>query len=328
MKTVIVTGGAGYIGSHVVRQFHNNGFNVIVMDDLSNTKSIVTPSVARTFLVDISKYEQVSEFFTKIRNIEIDGVIHLAGKIYVGESMQEPELYKRVNTHGTLNLMFSMLRNSIRKLVFASSAAVYGNSKTPLHEYDEINPASPYAISKVEAEDIITLSNIPHINLRLFNVAGCSWGMRAGDLRYPSAHIIPAIVDAVIEGNNSITLNGNQYDTPDGTCIRDYIHVEDVAHAFFMAYMKVDELNGQSFNVCSGKGISNLQVIRAAEEILGCKIEVIVKDNRPGDGAILVGNNTRLKNILTCPPFYDNIHTLIKSTYDYRKKRHAWIYPF
>jgi len=328
MKKVLVTGGRGYIGAHVVRALINSGYYPIIFDDGSNTKMPIDQKIAANFMGNIALSGSLETLFN-IHGDSIEGVIHLAGKIYVGESVADPIKYYEHNVGGTLNLLKQMSAWGVKKIVFASSAGVYGDCpQGGRREYvGGLYPTSPYGWTKIYGEELLSKLNFKHISLRYFNVAGCDINGRLGDTRYPSSHLMPAIIDSVIMGK-PMQINGGDYATPDGTCVRDYVHVSDVADATVLAYRNLDNnFEGMTaFNICSGIGTSNLSVIRTAARIFDFEFDITKAAPRRGDLDILIGNDDRARKLLHFQPKYSNIETMLMTTYQFRRKNSELIY--
>jgi UDP-glucose-4-epimerase GalE len=313
-KRILVTGGAGYIGAHTVRQLLRQGYEVTVVDDLSRgyRHNVETPAFHQ---LRVQQTDQMAALLAGH-----DAVIHFAAYIAVGESMRVPEVYFENNVSGSLSLLTAMVRAGVKNLVFSSTAAVYGTPHaSPILESFPIAPLNPYGESKVMVETLLRWFDAIHglrsVCLRYFNASGAD---PAGGLREehdPETHLIPLMLRAVSTGQ-PFTVFGDDYDTPDGTCIRDYVHVNDLADAHILA---VEALlaGGASdqFNVGSGRGHSVLEMIHGVEEVTGKKPPYVVGARREGDPAALVANADKLRGLLGWTPRYTRIREIIATAW-------------
>jgi UDP-glucose-4-epimerase GalE len=323
-RRILVTGGAGYIGSHTVRLLLDQGYEVSVVDDLSKGFKHNVPSgrLNRLNLLDNSALSEL------IRQHRPEAVIHFAAYIAVGESMREPARYFENNVCGSLSLLNAMVQNGVRHLVFSSTAAVYGNPhSTPIEETFPIQPVSPYGESKVMVETLMRwfdeIHNLTGVCLRYFNASGADPEARLGEEHEPETHLIPLLFRAVLTGK-PITLFGNDYDTPDGTCIRDYIHVNDLAQAHILAVEHL--LNGgasERFNVGTGTGHSVMEVVRAVEEVTGQKVPYEIGPRRAGDPPSLVAASDKLRKTLGWTPQYADLRTIVQHAWNFARKQAA-----
>jgi len=289
---ILVTGGAGYIGSHACIELEKNGYCPIVLDDLSrgHIELVGDRLFYQGSLIDKGLLARI---FTEH---EIHAVMHFAAYAYVGESVEQPGKYFSNNVSGIINLLDEMDKNGIKRLIFSSTCAVYGNPKTlPVTEDSEINPESPYGESKYICERIInsyfSLNKIRPTIFRYFNVVGSDENFRAFEKHEPETHILPLAIDACIHGE-TFNLFGNQYETRDGTCVRDYIDVRDLVCAHVIALSKDvnNAFEDNIFNLGVGKGYTNLEILRAIENILNKKIKINIKTMREGDAVALYAN--------------------------------------
>lgn len=321
--TILVTGGAGYIGSHTVKLLVEEGFEVIVFDNLSRGHRLSLPKKVQFELVELQNQAALLE---KMRTYHFDGVIHFAALAYVGESVQHPKLYYQNNVSGTLNLLKAMIENNINKIVFSSTCSVYGNPLTiPITENESIKPINPYAKTKAIVEEILkdydSAYGIKSISLRYFNAAGASLDGAIGESHEPETHLIPLVLYSALGKVPNITVFGTDYDTPDGTCLRDYIHVEDLATAHLSALRLLLKNNfSDAINLGTGSGNSVLNVINTAEKITGKLIPVLYGERRAGDPSKLVADNSKAKSLLNWQPKF-GIEEIIKSAWNWHQNQ-------
>lgn len=302
MKNILVMGGAGYIGSHTVKHLVENGYNVIVADNLSmgHREAVKTDKFE---LADLMDKESLRVVFKKY---PIDTVINFAGFIAVGESVENPAKYYQNNVVGTLNLLDIMLENNVKKIVFSSTAAVFGNPLyVPIDEKHITNPINPYGQTKLMIEKIFAdyqkAYGLKYIAFRYFNASGCAVDGSIGESHNPETHLIPLVLKAIKGERANIKIFGDDYETPDGTCIRDYIHVEDLAVAHRLAVENIDKFTGV-LNLGTSNGTSVKEIIDIAENITGKKCPVIIEGRRAGDPAILSATSLKAKEILGWEP--------------------------
>lgn len=321
MAKVLVTGGAGYIGSHTVYHLLRSDHDVVVIDNLSRGhRHNVAPERLREIgLADTGALVRLCE------QERFDAVIHFAAYIAVGESTCEPEMYFTNNTGGTLSLLTAMQKTKVKRMVFSSTAAVYGTpEETPIREDAPYAPLSPYGESKVMVEKVLDwldqYSGLRSISLRYFNACGAEPGSGLGEEHDPETHLIPLLFRAVTTGK-PVTIFGDDYPTADGTCIRDYIHVSDLASAHILA---VEHLlsGGKSdrMNVGAGKGRSVWEVVRAVEEVTGEKVPYEVGARRAGDPAELVANSDRLQQRLGWKPRYTSLRDIVATAWEFEQR--------
>ena len=326
---ILITGGAGYIGSHTAINFLNAGYEVVIFDNLENGH-IETVNV----LKQIGKVHFIKGDLRNIQDIEdvfkyydIDTVIHFAGFIQVEESVKNPSKYYRNNIIGSLNLFDSMVSNNVKKIVFSSTCAIYGEPVyTPLDENHPKKPINPYGKTKFMIEEILEdydkAYDLKSIKLRYFNVAGADSQIRIGEWHEPETHLIPNILKSVFEKNNTFKIFGTDYNTPDGTCIRDYVNVEDMAMAHLQAYLYLKEnMVSDVFNIGTENGVSVKEVFKIAEKITENHIDVEYEQRRSGDAAILYANAEKAKSILKWKS-KKTIEDSIKTAYLWEKSRH------
>ena len=310
MKTALITGGYGYIGSHVTKALKKAGWRTIVVD--SKSKSQTHEYTDMFYPCDI-RAPELSFLFGKVK---IDTVFHLAGLIEVGTSEKCPSEYYDVNVAGTINLLNEMSIHNVKNIVFSSSAGVYGSGNQKFLETDECHPTSVYGRNKLMCEQILTdmqKENINSICLRYFNVGGADADGEMGENHEPETHLIPRL----IENLNNFQLNGDDYNTPDGTCIRDYVHVSDVAEAHINAATYLLEGNKSiTMNLGTGRGHSILEMITALESITNQKVNYTITPRRSGDADSLVADTTIAKEVLKYSPKYDIID-ILKTAYEW-----------
>jgi len=317
-KRILVTGGAGYIGSTTALLLLDAGYDVVVVDDLSRGhRANVDPSRLR--LLNTLDTDAVTAL---LEAEPCDAAIHFAAFMAVGESMKVPEAYFHNNVTGSLSLFTAMLRAGLKSLVFSSTAAVYGMPATiPIPEDSPYAAVNPYGESKVMVEKILGWFDVIHglrsICLRYFNASGAEAQGRVGERHDPETHLIPLLFNAIRTGN-PVTLFGNDYDTPDGTCIRDYIHVSDLAEAHLLA---VEHLLGgggsNRFNVGTGKGYSVREVVQAVEAVTGKKVPYRFGPRREGDPPSLVADSTRLRQALGWSPRHSDLKTIVETAWKF-----------
>lgn len=319
---VLIIGGAGYIGSHAVQFFKEHNEEVIVVDNLlTGHKDSI--DVEHFYEIDIRDKEKLDEVFKKH---DIDGVIHFAASSLVGESMTNPSLYFNNNVYGMISLLDVMKENDVKNIVFSSSAATYGEPVSEIiKETDPTIPKSPYGESKLMMEKIMKWYDyaygIKYVSLRYFNAAGASKDSSIGEAHTTETHLIPLILQVSLEKIEKIFVFGDDYDTRDGSCIRDYIHVLDLADAHLKALNYLRNSNpSEIFNLGTGDGYSVLEVIKAAEKVVDKKINVEIADRRAGDPDILVASNKKAKDILNWIPKHSSIEEILEDAWNYHIK--------
>jgi UDP-glucose 4-epimerase len=317
--TYLVIGGAGYIGSHLVKALIEQQRKVVVVDNLSSGKASAVLG-GELIVQDFSNRVFLDQLF---KQTQFAGVFHFASQIVVSESVQNPGKYYRDNTAATLTLLEAMRDNKVGPIVFSSTAAVYGEPQhTPINEQHLLNPVNPYGRSKFMVEQMLADFDNAHqqkyIALRYFNAAGADPQSRIGECHEPETHLIPLVLQAILGTRPALQLFGQDYDTPDGTCIRDYIHVDDLASAHILA---MDYLNsgGNSgvFNLGNGAGYSVNDVIKTAEKVTGKSVPVTYAPRRLGDPARLVADATRAKKMLGWQPKYTDLATIVQHAWDW-----------
>lgn len=321
-KNILVTGGAGYIGSHTCKAISKAGYEPICYDNLVNGHEWAV-KWGPLIVGDINDRNKLDEVMTAYKP---EAVIHFAAYAYVGESVINPGKYYRNNVAGTLSLLESMRDHGIDKLVFSSTCATYGIPSTlPITEDNIQNPINPYGQSKLMIENILKDFSLAHklrsISLRYFNAAGADIDGEIGEIHNPETHLIPLILDVCLGKASSIKIFGNDYSTPDGTCIRDYIHVTDLANAHVLALNALEHgMETNSYNLGNGKGYSIKEVITAAESVTNRKIPVEYVSRRKGDPSQLIGDATRALIELKWKPEYKDIALIIETAWNWHKK--------
>lgn len=304
---ILVTGGAGYIGSHLVKSLVESNQKVVVFDNLSRGHIEAIPKDVQFDKIDLLDKTSLSN---AIKKYEINSVIHFAAFAYVGESVENPLLYYQNNVVGSYNLIQTVIENSIDNFVFSSTCSIYGNdAAVPINENEKPNPINPYAKTKLMIEqmleDLSSIGKIKYAALRYFNAAGASMDESLGESHDPEPHLIPLILHAALGKRNEIGIFGTDYPTEDGTCIRDYIHVEDLADAHIRALHYLEsEKKSLVVNLGTGSGNSVLEVIEKSKKITGREIRSVVKPRRTGDPSILVADNSKAKQLLNWTPRY------------------------
>ena len=316
MKHILITGGAGYIGSHINKLLCEKGYSTVVLDNLVyGHKEAVKWGYFEK--VDLNDIEGIKAVFGKY---DISTVFHFAAYAYVGESVEAPAKYYRNNVINTINLLDVMLEHNVKQIIFSSSCATYGTpEQVPIKEDAVQNPINPYGRTKYMMEQVLSdygkAYGIKHCNLRYFNAAGADPDGEIGESHTPETHIIPLVLDAAKNGS-TVNVFGTDYPTRDGSCIRDYIHVSDLAqaHVQAMEYL-VNGRNSTSINLGNGTGTSVLELIDTARKVTGKEILTNISDRRDGDPPELIGSSELATEILGWKPMYNDIETII---------RHAW----
>jgi len=317
---ILVTGGAGYIGSFIVRELKKEGYNTVIVDNLSSGHKQAVTGFKLIKLDLVNDKEKLNDLFKKEK---FDGVIHMASYIQMGESFEKPLKYFHNNLVSSINLFDVMRENGVNNLVFSSSAGVYGNPKRlPIKEDDNKNPENPYGETKLMIERVLYWCDkawgLKSISIRYFNAAGGALDGSIGEDHPNESHLIPLAITAAIKGK-MFKIFGNDYDTPDGTCIRDYIHVIDLAKSHTLALknlMKGRESN--YYNAGLGKGYSNLEIIRMIKKVTGLNCKVSFIKRRPGDTAVLYASNQKIKIELGWKSKYA-LEEIIESAYLWHK---------
>ena len=322
-QSILVTGGAGYIGSHVANLLLDNGYNVTIIDSLITGNKQLVPKKANFFNCDISDQKEVTKI---INQKKFELVMHFAGLIRVDESVKEPDKYYEFNYEKAKIFLNTCIKNNLKKIIFSSTASVYGNPKKDnVSENDLLDPLNPYAKSKLKLENYLIeqskKEDIKYIILRYFNVAGADEKMRTGLISKYSTHLIKIASEVAVGKRNQLIINGDDYDTIDGTAVRDYIHVSDLADIHLIAGKYLIE-NGRSdvFNCGYGVGFSVKQVIENYNKILQKKLETIIGIRRPGDSKSVVANSDKFYQKFSWKPKYNDLQYILNTAYNWEKK--------
>ena len=320
---ILVTGGAGYIGGTVCRMLLAGGHAVTVFDNLCHSKRMAVADGVEFVEGDLADRAVVER---TLRDGKFDGVMHFAALIEAGESMKRPEIYFRNNTASTLTLLEAMLATGHDKLVFSSTAACYGEPEsTPILEDARLKPTNPYGESKLLVEYMLRWMNQAHgfryASLRYFNVAGAIDGY--GEAHEPESHLIPLILDVALGRRGSIKIFGRDYPTKDGTCVRDYIHVRDLAEAHLLALGALKEKSKMIYNIGNGQGFTVLEVIESVRRVTGRPIAIEECERRAGDPAVLVASSVKIKAELGWRPQFAELDQIISSAWEWHKQRYS-----
>ena len=334
---ILVTGGAGYIGSTVSGLLAENGHKAVVFDNLSHGRRDLLPPGVEFIEGELADRAALENIFVsaKRHGSPFDGVLHFAALIEAGESMLHPERFFRNNSASTLALLEAILAHGPRRLVFSSTAAVYGEPEVvPIKEDARLLPTNPYGESKLLVERMLgwfhRIHGLRYASLRYFNVAGAAegpGGITRGEAHEPESHLIPLVLDVALGRRSSIKIFGDDYPTPDGTCIRDYIHVSDLADAHLLALKALETSpaaeSGLIFNLGNGRGFSVLEVIESARRVTGHPIPAEIHPRRPGDPAVLVASSEKAIRELGWKPRYIQLDEIVRTAWIWHQKRHS-----
>jgi UDP-glucose 4-epimerase len=316
---VLVTGGASYIGSVVTEILVGQAHEVDVLDSLkTGFRDAVEPS-ARFHKLDLLDREGMMKLFAER---SFDAVLHLAAEAAIEHSISDPGLYFRTNVSGGINLLDAMIEHDVKRIVFSSTAAVFGQpDEMPITELTSKAPVNTYGESKLQFERIMSWYRIAHglryVSFRYFNACGAT--QAHGEFRRRESHIIPILFEVARGIRPKFTVFGSDYPTPDGSCVRDYVHVYDIAMAHVQALERIDELKERDFNLGNGEGLSNLEVIKAVRQVTGIDFEVAVGDRRPGDPATLIASSDRARKELNWEPRYPDLISMVQTAWDWRQ---------
>lgn len=321
-KSILITGGAGYIGSHTNKELNRKGYGTVVVDNLSRGhRDFVKWGELHT--CDLADADALRDIF---RSFPIKAVIHFAAFAYVGESFDDPQRYYVNNVSNTINLLSVMREFDVGHLIFSSSCATYGNPvASPITETHPQNPISPYGRSKFMAENILAdyarAYGLRYVSLRYFNAAGADVDGEIGERHVPETHLVPLVLDVAAGKRDYVEIFGSDYETPDGTCIRDYVHVTDLANAHILALEHL--LSGgcsEVFNVGSGSGYSVREIIRAAGNVTQKEIRTRESGRRKGDPAVLICSSEKIKKTLFWEPKFSNLETILHTAWNWHRK--------
>ena len=318
---ILLTGGAGYIGSHTALSLIDNGHSVHIIDNLSTGNLSLIPKNASFSNCDINDDKVVSHI---IKSNSFDALMHFAGYIQVEESVRNPEKYFENNTKNAISLFETCQKHKLNNIIFSSTAAAYGfNKDLSVNEMSELNPQNPYAESKIKTENYLQQNKdrFKYIILRYFNVAGADSKLRSGQLSKKSTHLIKVLSEVILGKRDSLEIYGKNYNTHDGTAIRDYIHVSDLAdiHVEVAKYL-ISNLESNLFNCGYGKGYSVLEVINTAEHLMKKKINFNFTNRRDGDVEKIVAETSKIKKFIKWEPKHNDLEKIIKSSVDWEKK--------
>jgi UDP-glucose 4-epimerase len=319
---ILVTGGAGYIGGTVTRLLLERGHSVVVYDNLYRGRRAMVPAGASFVEGDVADTKRLEEVFS---SDSFTGVMHFAALIEAGESMQKPEIYFRNNTAATLSLLEAMVNKNLTRLVFSSTAAVYGEPvSSPIYEDAALAPTNAYGESKLLVERMLAwfhqLHGLRYASLRYFNVAGAIPGR--GEAHEPESHLIPLILDVALGRRKNIKIFGQDYPTADGTCIRDYIHVQDLAEAHLLALEALETRDRMIYNLGNGQGFTVRQVVEAARRVTGHPIPVEELPRRPGDPASLIASSAKIEADLGWKPKFTELDDILRTAWEWHQQRY------
>lgn len=317
---ILVTGAAGYIGSICSEVLLALGHQVVGLDSLIEGHAAAVPPKAIFCRLDLGVRSQIEEVFSKHK---IDAVMHFAGEALVAKSVREPSTFYAANIACGVNLLDAMTRHGVKKLIFSSTAATYGEPHTvPIPEDHSKNPINPYGKSKLRFEEILgdyrAYTGLQFATLRYFNAAGAS--VERGEHHRVETHLIPNVLEAALGNIPQLEVFGSDYPTPDGTCVRDYIHVLDIADSHIRALESIERVSGEAFNVGNSRGFSILEVIGAAERVTGRKIPRNMSPRRPGDPAVLVASKEKLRQMLGWEAQHSSLEEIISSAWHWKQK--------
>ncbi|WP_127585289.1 UDP-glucose 4-epimerase GalE [Paenibacillus koleovorans] len=322
--SILVTGGAGYIGSHTVKELLAQGEQVVVIDNLATGFRAAVPEGVSFIEGDIRDASVLDALFTQH---SIEAVVHFAASSLVGQSVEIPLQYYDNNMIGAHSLVSAMVRHGVKKIVFSSTAATYGEPKrVPIEESDPTEPTNPYGETKLAMERMFRWCEqaygVKSVSLRYFNAAGAAQDGTIGEDHKPETHLIPLILQVPLGKREHITMFGDDYPTEDGTCIRDYIHVMDLANAHWLAIRHLREQDTSGvFNLGNGTGFSVKQVVDVAREVTGHAIPAVVAPRRAGDPAVLIASSEKARSVLGWQPRYADLKTIIESAWEWHRNR-------
>lgn len=319
---ILVTGGAGYIGSHTCKALAQAGYTPVVVDNLKSGKKEFV-KWGPLYVGDIEDTAFLKNVFSKHK---FEAVVHFASLINVGESVQNPMLYYSRNIIPSIRLLETMREFQVRKMIFSSTCAVYGSPKEiPISEAAPQNPLNPYGKTKWTVEgllsDLAAAGDLSTVSLRYFNACGADTDGEIGEAHDPETHLIPLAIRAAFDASYTLSVNGTTYPTPDGTCVRDYIHVNDLAHAHVLALKSLTtDIKYEAYNLGSSKGYSIFEIIKEIEKVSGRKVKHVLNAPRAGDPPILIANSSKIQSQLKWTPKYSDLETIIKTAIDWHKR--------
>lgn len=329
---ILITGGAGYIGSHVAKQLlETTEYSITILDNLSTgyqqTIDILKQIRSFDFInLDLKEFEKVDNI---LKDNNFDTIIHFAASIVVPESVENPLKYYMNNTVNTANLIKSAIETNVKKFIFSSTAAIYGEpanlEESGIDENYPTNPINPYGMSKLMSEQVIqdtanANADFKYVIFRYFNVAGASNDLTIGESHDPETHLIPLVAKTALRKRDKIMIFGDDYDTPDGTNLRDYIHILDLANAHVKAIKYLENNGSNIFNCGYGKGFSVKEVVETIKQVSDTDFEVEITSRRNGDPAVLISNNKKIKSKMNWVPKYDNLSLICKSALNWERK--------
>jgi UDP-glucose 4-epimerase len=325
---ILVTGAAGYIGSICAEVLLARGMSVIALDNLQEGHRAAIPGAAVFCHVDLGVRSQIEEVFSRHK---INAVMHFAGEALVAKSVREPSTFYAANVACGVNLLDAMVRHDVKKLIFSSTAATYGEPEiVPIPEDHRKSPINPYGKSKLVFENILAdyrgYTGLQYVTLRYFNAAGAS--AERGEAHRVETHLIPRVLDAASGAAPNVDVLGTDYPTPDGTCVRDYVHVLDIADSHLRALEEIDRVAGEAFNVGTSRGYSILEVIEMVERVTDRKVTRRLSGRRPGDPAVLVASKEKLKAALAWEARHSSLEEIISSAWNWKQKHpHGYAQP-
>jgi UDP-glucose 4-epimerase len=317
---ILVTGAAGYIGSICSEVLLSRGYQVVALDNLQEGHRAAVPPGAIFCHVDLADRPQLNKVFELHK---IDAVMHFAAEALVAKSVREPSTFYAANVACGINLLDAMVRHNVNRFIFSSTAATYGEPESiPITEDHRKAPINPYGKTKFRFEEILSdyrhYTGLKYVVVRYFNAAGAS--KERGEAHRVESHLIPRVLDTALGAYPLLEIFGSDYPTPDGTCVRDYIHVVDIADSHLRVLEEIDRFTGEAFNVGNRRGFSNLEVLHTAERIIGRKIAHKLSARRPGDPATLVASNDKLKSALGWTASHSSLEEIIESAWDWRRR--------
>ena len=315
---ILVTGGAGYIGSVIAHKLVEDGHEVFVIDDLRYGHKVAVPAMAEFQRIDIVDPAAVLNVFQRQK---FDAVVHLAAEAAVGESVVDPGKFYTVNVQGGINLLEAMRLTGVERFIFSSTAAIFGEPESiPITEANSKNPVNSYGETKLAFERALAwyrrAFGIRHVSFRYFNACGAT--KLNGEDRAKETHLIPLLLQVVQGRRQNLTLFGTDYPTKDGSCVRDYVHVSDIAHAHILGLQMIDEIGSDAFNLGSGTGYTHIEVIEVARTVTGHEIPILQGERRGGDPAVLVAGSDHAKKVLGWSPQFTDVKEMVQSAWNWR----------